>query len=327
MEWKETARWVKFEEDVEEGSNRWSKPHVSSLSMHSLIELRNLILKGTVFLDLEAENLNQILDVLLENIVHNGLLTAEKVQDVKHVIMKKHRHQFEGLKKVKSDVGNSLSTITSIASGLSLKRIKSFGDLGNNNGVHDANSGHDPSRCQEQGEVHNEHFKKKLPADAEAANILVGEVDFLPDPLCAFVRLRNSISLGDLTEVSLPTRFLFILLGPEQSLQSYHEVGRSMSSSLADEVFHCVAYKARNKKQILAGLDEFLDQVTVHMFTAQVHITGFYRSRSSRPGSGTGASGSSRPPLCPASRTGRRCWPTTRRPSSPRTTRRRRNIS
>ena len=64
-----------------------------------------------------------------------------------------------------------------------------------------------------------------------------------------------------------------------------------MSSSLADEVFHCVAYKARNKKQILAGLDEFLDQVqTVHMFTT-VHITGFYRSRSSRPGSGTGASG------------------------------------
>ena len=29
------------------------------------------------------------------------------------------------------------------------------------------------------------------------------------------------------------------------------------------QVFHCVAYKARNKKQIVAGLDEFLDQVTV----------------------------------------------------------------
>ena len=261
MEWKETARWVKFEEDVEEGSNRWSKPHVSSLSMHSLIELRNLIVKGTVFLDLEAENLSQILDVLLENIVHNGLLTVEKVQDVKHVIMKKHRHQFEGLKKVKSDVGNSFSTITSIANGLSLRHIKSFGELGHNNGA----SGHDllsyPSIPEE--EVNNEHFKKKLPKDAEAANILVGEVEFLPEPLCAFVRLKTSIGLGDLTEVSLPSRFLFILLGPEQSLQSYHEVGRSMSSSLADEVFHEVAYKARNKKQILAGLDEFLDQVTV----------------------------------------------------------------
>lgn len=40
MEWKETARWIKFEEDVEEGGNRWSKPHVATLSLHSLFELR-----------------------------------------------------------------------------------------------------------------------------------------------------------------------------------------------------------------------------------------------------------------------------------------------
>lgn len=40
IEWKETARWVKFEEDVEEGGNRWSKPHVATLSLHSLFELR-----------------------------------------------------------------------------------------------------------------------------------------------------------------------------------------------------------------------------------------------------------------------------------------------
>ena len=39
-EWKETARWVKFEEDVEEGGNRWSKPHVATLSLHALFQLR-----------------------------------------------------------------------------------------------------------------------------------------------------------------------------------------------------------------------------------------------------------------------------------------------
>jgi hypothetical protein len=38
-----SCRWVKFEEDVEEGANRWSKPHVSSLSLHSLMELRSAI--------------------------------------------------------------------------------------------------------------------------------------------------------------------------------------------------------------------------------------------------------------------------------------------
>lgn len=39
-EWKETARWIKFEEDLEERANRWGKPHVATLSFHSLLELR-----------------------------------------------------------------------------------------------------------------------------------------------------------------------------------------------------------------------------------------------------------------------------------------------
>jgi len=60
MEWKETARWVKFEEDVEEGGNKWSKPHVATLSLHSLFELRSCLLKGTVILDMRADNLAQI---------------------------------------------------------------------------------------------------------------------------------------------------------------------------------------------------------------------------------------------------------------------------
>ena len=45
MEWKETARWIKFEENVED-SNRWGKPHVASLTFHSLLELRKGLEKG-----------------------------------------------------------------------------------------------------------------------------------------------------------------------------------------------------------------------------------------------------------------------------------------
>ena len=60
MEWKETARWIKFEEDVEEGGNKWSKPHVATLSLHSLFELRSCIFRGTVMLDLQADNLATI---------------------------------------------------------------------------------------------------------------------------------------------------------------------------------------------------------------------------------------------------------------------------
>ena len=39
FQWKERARWIKYEEDVELGGE-WGKPHVSTLSFHSLLELR-----------------------------------------------------------------------------------------------------------------------------------------------------------------------------------------------------------------------------------------------------------------------------------------------
>lgn len=43
----------------------------------------------------------------------------------------------------------------------------------------------------------------------------------------------------------------------------YHEVGRSMATLMSDEIFHEVAYKARNRNHLLAAIDEFLDAVTV----------------------------------------------------------------
>ena len=46
MEWREMARWIKFEEDIEEGANRWGRPHVAMLSFHSLLELRRGLENG-----------------------------------------------------------------------------------------------------------------------------------------------------------------------------------------------------------------------------------------------------------------------------------------
>ena len=60
----------------------------------------------------------------------------------------------------------------------------------------------------------NTHFMKKLPTDAETSNILVGELSSLDKPLSCFLRLQDATLLGDLTEVPVPTRFIFILLGP-----------------------------------------------------------------------------------------------------------------
>lgn len=48
------------------------------------------------------------------------------------------------------------------------------------------------------------HFMKKIPPGSEASNILVGEVDFLDHPIIAFVRLKEGVLLGDITEVPQP---------------------------------------------------------------------------------------------------------------------------
>lgn len=99
VEWKETARWVKFEEDVEEGGNRWSKPHVATLSLHSLFELRSLLLNGTLMLDMEATSLEQVAELVCENMVNAGTLPVEARDKVVEALLRRHRHQHQQDKK------------------------------------------------------------------------------------------------------------------------------------------------------------------------------------------------------------------------------------
>jgi len=47
---------------------------------------------------------------------------------------------------------------------------------------------------------------KKIPAGAEASNVLVGELEFLDRPVVAFVRLSPAVLLNGLAEVPITTR-------------------------------------------------------------------------------------------------------------------------
>ena len=50
-------------------------------------------------------------------------------------------------------------------------------------------------------------------------------------------RLSKALLMGDLTEVPVPTKFLFILLGPMGHSSKYHEIGRSIATLMSDEVW------------------------------------------------------------------------------------------
>ena len=95
IEWKESARWLKFEENVEEGGDRWSKPHVASLSLHSLFELRSLLTNGTVMLNMDANNLEEISDLFCDSILNAEQLPILSRRNVRETLLlrKKHQHQ------------------------------------------------------------------------------------------------------------------------------------------------------------------------------------------------------------------------------------------
>ncbi|XP_041956050.1 electrogenic sodium bicarbonate cotransporter 4 isoform X3 [Alosa sapidissima] len=243
LEWKESARWVKFEEKVEEGGERWSKPHVSTLSLHSLFELRTCLQTGTVLLDLEGYSLPQIVDDIIERQIEEGMIGPELRDKISFVLLRKHRHQ------TKKPIHRSLADIGKSGGGSagSHAQSRSMNDIADT-----------PSTDQLKNK-----FIKKIPRDAEASNVLIGEVDFLDKPFVAFVRLAQATTLGGLTEVPVPTRFLFVLLGPHGKAKSYNEIGRAIATLMVDDLFSDVAYKARDREDLIAGIDEFLDEVIV----------------------------------------------------------------
>lgn len=80
------------------------------------------------------------------------------------------------------------------------------------------------------------HGKQKVGKLPEAITVLVGATDFLNKPVVAFVRLARSQRLGDMTEVPLPVKFLFIMLGPHDCPFDYHEVGRAVATLMNNKV-------------------------------------------------------------------------------------------
>uniref|UniRef100_A0A8C0F6U1 Anion exchange protein n=1 Tax=Bubo bubo TaxID=30461 RepID=A0A8C0F6U1_BUBBB len=295
-EWKETARWLKFEEDVEDGGERWSKPYVATLSLHSLFELRSCILNGTVLLDVCANSIEEIADMILGQQEQSTEFDEHMRAKVREVLMKKHHHQDENKGKKLFNIAHFFADESkklpdlhaldkpgegscraaapldcSWQRGSTVSVFQTVFLFPTSPNTHPSSLSHKfcglcfwgnclRIACCAQAEP---RFLKKIPAGAEVSNVLVGELDFLQQPIVAFVRLTPAVLLSGMTEVPIPTRFLFVLLGPEGKGHQYHEIGRSMATVMTDEVFHNVAYKAQNRADLVAGVDEFLDQVTV----------------------------------------------------------------
>ena len=89
-------------------------------------------------------------------------------------------------------------------------------------------------------------MQKKIADGSEAVIILEGVVGFLDQPISIFVRLQSPLSLNDLPEVDIGTRFLFFFTGPpirnvsnddECGPGQFVDIGISLATAFTDKEF------------------------------------------------------------------------------------------
>ncbi|XP_072322027.1 anion exchange protein 3 [Eucyclogobius newberryi] len=271
LRWKERARWIKFEEDVEEETGRWGKPHVASLSFRSLLELRRTISHGSVLLDLEQTKLPAIAHVVVETMIISDQIRAEDRANVLRALLRKHTHPSD--LKPRFHRHHSSSSLHgsfnhSYLNASTLPLVMEMEESSEKGPVYDPKqdvfttlftSLHPLPPEHHQASARSFKLMEKIPKDAEAVVVLVGCVDFLEQAAMAFVRLNEAVLFESMLEIPVPVRFLFFLLGPSQSSMDYHEIGRSFSTLMSDKNFHEVAYFADDRQDLLSGINEFLD--------------------------------------------------------------------
>lgn len=77
---------------------------------------------------------------------------------------------------------------------------------------------------------------KSMPKEAESAQVFVGAISTLSRARFVMVRLAQPTVMPEIVEASLPIRFVFVILGPPLQDGSYHELGRSIATLMANKV-------------------------------------------------------------------------------------------
>ncbi|XP_026057370.1 anion exchange protein 2 [Carassius auratus] len=279
MQWRETARWIKFEEDVEEETDRWGKPHVASLSFRSLLELRKTISHGAVLLDLDQKTLPGVAHQVVEQMIISDQIKAEDRANVLRALLLKHSHPSDMREHSSpfprnisaASLGSMINNHQSSSNHLSPVPEPSVTEplMGSTRNSQDSSFHIDIEKNEKDSapsigmhkskSKHELKLLEKIPENAEATVVLVGSVDFLEQPTMAFVRLQEAVELDSVLEVSVPVRFLFVLLGPPSTSMDYHQIGRSISTLMSDKQFHEAAYLADDRQDLLNAINGFLD--------------------------------------------------------------------
>ena len=104
-EWQERARWIKYEEDLEAEKGEWGKPHVSSLTFHSMINLRINIETGTMLLDISVKDFPSLVHRVVEDLSEKGIIEEHMKEKILRVLLFRHKHVHPHEKTFKLGLG------------------------------------------------------------------------------------------------------------------------------------------------------------------------------------------------------------------------------
>ncbi|XP_054882243.1 anion exchange protein 2-like isoform X2 [Poeciliopsis prolifica] len=242
LQWRDSGRWT--------GSEDQETAHMVSLSVHTLLVLQKLLSHGAVLLDLQQNSLEGVAQQVVERLVDGEQVRAADGDNLLRTLLLPHSPPSDQQDPRWFSRNISAADLSSL-----IVRRTGQSELSRNSANHrEADvSRKETSPCGSQPDG-------KLLEGAEAAVVLVGSVGFLDRPFLAFVRLQEAVLLDSVLEVSVPVRFLFLLLGPAAASLEYHQIGRSVSTLMSDQGFHEAAYRAESQQDLLTALDRFLER-------------------------------------------------------------------
>ncbi|XP_043392869.1 band 3 anion transport protein isoform X1 [Chelonia mydas] len=250
LRWMEAGHWIKLEEDFEEAGH-WGRPHLSYLTFRSLLEVRRAFTKGTVLLDLPEKFLAGITNQLIDQMIYEEQLKPQDRETILRTLLLQHSHpdESESMGTLFPGQLEREGTKDEVTSQPLMQEYHQIEMQTLTSTEQEGPRGHAPRK----------QLLEKIPEDAEATLVLVGRAAFLDRPILAFVRLREAVELDVVLQVPVPVRFLFMVLGPDSPHISYHEIGRAVSTMMAERGFRRDAYLAEERQDLIKGVEEFLD--------------------------------------------------------------------
>ncbi|XP_017349044.1 solute carrier family 4 member 1a (Diego blood group) isoform X2 [Ictalurus punctatus] len=109
--WQETGRWVGYEETFNATTGTWGSSHISCLTFRSLIQLRRVMSKAAVLLDLEENDFTVIAEKIVDELLEKNEIQASDRETLLKALLEK-RSQTDAIQVTSAGIEMQTFSVT-----------------------------------------------------------------------------------------------------------------------------------------------------------------------------------------------------------------------